>query len=187
MNKAFKYRLKPNKQQEILIQKTFGCCRFIYNKMLGDKIAYYQETKLSLKNTPAQYKSEFEWLKEVDSYALCNEQMHLQSAYNNFFKNPKTGFPKFKSKKFDKKSYTTNNVNGIIRIGSDNVPHLPRIGNIRFIEHRRIPVEVFPIEKDMTDAELSQLLAEKLNDKSQVVNIMFLFLPNTNIKFQITK
>ena len=62
--------------------------------MLADKIAYYQETKQVLKNTPAQYKSEFEWLKEVDSLALANEQMHLQSAYLNFFRNPKIGFPK---------------------------------------------------------------------------------------------
>ena len=95
MNKSFKYRLYPNKEQESLIQKTFSCYRFIYNKMLEDKIAYYQETKLSLRNTPAQYKSEFDFLKEVDSLALANEQMHLQTAYSNFFKNPKTGFPKF--------------------------------------------------------------------------------------------
>lgn len=139
MNKSFKYRLYPNKEQEILIQKTFGCCRFIYNKMLGDKIAYYQETKQTLKNTPAQYKQEFEWLKEVDSLALANEQMHLQTAYNNFFKNPKTGFPKFKSKKFDKKSYTTNCVNNSIRIISQNHIQLPKLGIVKFIEHRRIP------------------------------------------------
>ena len=67
--------------------------------MLEDKIKYYQETKDKLNNTPAQYKSEFEWLKEVDSLALANAQMNLQSAYNNFFRNPKVGFPKFKSKR----------------------------------------------------------------------------------------
>ena len=139
MNKSFKYRLYPNKEQGLLIQKTFGCCRFIYNKMLADKIAYYQETKLSLKNTPAQYKSEFDFLKEVDSLALANEQMHLQTAYNNFFKNPKTGFPKFKSKKFDKKSYTTNNVNNSTRIISQNRIQLPKLGVIKFVEHRSIP------------------------------------------------
>ena len=139
MNKSFKYRLYPNKEQESLIQKTFSCCRFIYNKMLEDKIAYYQETKLSLRNTPAQYKSEFDFLKEVDSLALANEQMHLQTAYSNFFKNPKTGFPKFKSKKFDKKSYTTNNVNNSTRIISQNRIQLPKLGVIKFVEHRRIP------------------------------------------------
>ena len=72
-NKAFKYRLYPNKEQESLIQKTFGCCRFIYNKMLADKIEAYEKDKIVLKNTPAQYKDEFEWQREVDAYALCNE------------------------------------------------------------------------------------------------------------------
>lgn len=139
MNKSFKYRLYPNNQQQILLKKTFGCCRFIYNKMLADKIAYYQETKQVLKNTPAQYKSEFEWLKEVDSLALANEQMHLQSAYLNFFRNPKIGFPKYKSKKFDNKSYTTNNVNNSIKVVSSNHIQIPKLGVIRFVEHRRIP------------------------------------------------
>lgn len=77
--------------------------------MLNDKIEYYNEFKQPLKNTPAQYKDEFPFLREVDSLALANAQMNLQSAYNNFFKNPKSGFPKFKSKKRDKNSYTTNN------------------------------------------------------------------------------
>lgn len=156
MNKTYKYRIYPNQSQITLINKTFGCCRFIYNKMLEDKIAYYQETKQVLKNTPAQYKQEFEWLKEVDSLALANEQMHLQTAYNNFFKNPKTGFPKFKSKKFDKKSYTTNNVNNSIRIISQNHIQLPKLGVVKFVEHRRIP-------KDYTikSATISQAVSGK--------------------------
>ena len=62
--------------------------RFIYNKMLGDKIEHYEKTNQKLKNTPAQYKKEFEWLKEVDSLALANAQMNLQIAYNNFFRKP---------------------------------------------------------------------------------------------------
>ena len=66
--------------------------------MLSDKIEYYKETKQKLNNTPAQYKKEFSWLKEVDSLALANAQMNLQSAYNNFFKRPEVGFPKFKSR-----------------------------------------------------------------------------------------
>lgn len=79
MNKAFKFRIYPNSDQEVLIAKTFGCVRFIYNKMLGDKIEYYKRTNQKLKNTPAQYKNEFEWLKEVDSLALANAQMNLQA------------------------------------------------------------------------------------------------------------
>lgn len=98
-NKAYKFRLYPNEEQKILLAKTFGCVRFIYNQMLSDKIAHYKETGTKLNNTPAQYKKEFEWLKEVDSLALANAQMNLQTAYNNFFRTPKVGFPKFKSKK----------------------------------------------------------------------------------------
>ena len=65
--------------------KTFGCVRFIYNRMLADKIKHYEESRQKLNNTPAQYKIEFEWLKEVDSLALANAQMNLQTAYNRFF------------------------------------------------------------------------------------------------------
>lgn len=120
LNKAFKFRIYPNEKQVILINKTFGCCRFIYNKMLGDKISYYQEIKQKLNNTPAQYKEEFPFLKEVDSRALCYEQMNLQTAYNNFFRSPNVGFPKFKSKKFSKRSYSTSYVSivsGKLKLG----------------------------------------------------------------------
>lgn len=141
LNKAFKFRLLPNQTQINLLAKTFGCCRFIYNKMLEDKINYYQETKKSLSVTPAKYKREFEWLKEVDSYSLCNEQMNLQTAFKNFFRNPKIGFPKFKSKKNDKNSFTTSNVNNVIRVGENHRIHLSKLGWVNFKEHRKIPTD----------------------------------------------
>ena len=103
--------------------------------MLSDKIEYYKETKKKLNNTPAQYKKEFEWLKEVDSLALANAQMNLQTAYNNFFKRPEVGFPKFKSKKNHNYSYTTNNQGGNIYV-SDRYIKLPKIGLIRVKKHR---------------------------------------------------
>lgn len=122
-----------------MFAKTFGCVRFIYNKMLSDKIEYYKEKKEKLNNTPAQYKTEFEWLKEVDSLALANAQMNLQKAYNNFFTNPKTGFPKFKSKHKNKKSYTTNNQKGSITLENGYLK-LPKINDlIQVKQHRRIP------------------------------------------------
>jgi len=138
MNKACKFRIYPNEEQKILIAKTFGCVRFIYNKMLGDKIEYYHQTKEKLNNTPAQYKTEFEWLKEVDSLALANAQMNLQDAYNNFFRDKKVGFPEFKSKKGSKRSYTTNCVNGNI-IVSDGMIRLPKLGFVKMKQHRNIP------------------------------------------------
>lgn len=138
MNKAYKFRLYPNKEQEIMFAKTFGCVRFIYNQMLADKIAHYTETGEKLNNTPAQYKKEFEWLKEVDSLALTNAQMNLQTAYNNFFKNKKVGFPKFKSKKRNKNSYTTNNQKGTVQIIGNRIK-LPKVGLVKVKQHRIIP------------------------------------------------
>ena len=138
MNKAYKFRIYPNEEQRILIAKTFGCVRFIYNKMLGDKIEYYHQTQKKLNNTPAQYKTEFEWLKEVDSLALANAQMNLQDAYNNFFRDKKVGFPKFKSKKGSKRSYTTNCVNGNIVV-RDGMIRLPKLGFVKMKQHRNIP------------------------------------------------
>ena len=88
-NKAYKFRIYPDTEQKVLFAKTFGCVRFIYNKMLSDKIEYYKLTGNMLDNTPAQYKTEFVWLKEVDSLALANAQMNLQKAFYNFFTNPK--------------------------------------------------------------------------------------------------
>ena len=132
---AYKYRLYPNKEQETYFAKTFGCVRFIYNRMLSDKIKYYKETKQKLNNTPAQYKKKFEWLKEVDSLALANAQMNLQTAYNNFFKRPDVGFPKFKSKKNNHFSYTTNNQGGNIYVSERHIK-LPKIGLVRVKKHR---------------------------------------------------
>ena len=145
MNKAYKFRLYPNKEQQILFSKTFGCVRFIYNKMLEERKEIYEkykDNKEELKKqklpTPAKYKTEFEWLKEVDSLALANAQMNLQTAYNNFFRDKSVGFPKFKSKHRDKKSYTTNNVNNSIRINNKKIK-LPKLGYVKIVQHRQIP------------------------------------------------
>ena len=137
-NIAYKFRLYPNSEQEIIFAKTFGSCRFIYNKMLEDKISYYKEFHKKLDNTPAMYKNDFPFLKEVDSLALSNVQLNLQSAYNNFFKNPKSNYPKFKSKRRNKLSYTTNNQNGTIRIENGYIK-LPKIGLVKVKQHRIIP------------------------------------------------
>jgi len=145
LNKAYKFRLYPNKEQQILFSKTFGCVRFIYNKMLEERKEIYEkykDNKEELKKqklpTPAKYKTEFEWLKEVDSLALANAQMNLQTAYNNFFRDKSVGFPKFKSKHRDKKSYTTNNVNNSIRINNKKIK-LPKLGYVKIVQHRQIP------------------------------------------------
>ncbi len=105
--------------------------------MLAEKKECYEKTGKNLKVTPAKYKAEFPWLKEVDSLALCNAQLHLQTAYKNFFRDPSFGFPKFKSKKNPVKSYTTNSVNGNILL-KDGKLKLPKAGWIRIRQHRKI-------------------------------------------------
>ena len=120
VNKAYRYRIYPTTEQKMIFAKTFGCVRFIYNKMLSDRIDYYKETGQKLNNTPAQYKEEFPWLKEVDSLALANAQMNLNKAYNNFWKDSQHfGKPRFKSKKNCRASYSTNNQKGSVRIRSE--------------------------------------------------------------------
>ncbi|SFE22069.1 transposase, IS605 OrfB family, central region [Paenibacillus algorifonticola] len=136
MLKAFKYRIYPNQDQQQFFAKTFGCVRFIYNKMLADKIEHYKLTEKMLNNTPAPYKKEFEWLKEVDSLALANVQMNLEKAYKNFFRDKSVGFPKFKSKKSNHFSYTTNNQNGTVYI-DDGFIKIPKLkSKIKIRQHR---------------------------------------------------
>ena len=132
--KAYKFRLYPNLEQRILFEKTFGCSRFIWNQMLADRIAHYDKTGKSLKNTPAQYKKEFPWLKEVDSLALANVQLNLNQAYKSFFQSG-SGFPRFKSKKAAQ-SYKTNNQNGTIAL-LDRKVKLPKIGWVKVKIHRQ--------------------------------------------------
>jgi len=139
MNKAFKFRLYPNTEQKVALAKTFGCCRFIFNKMLADKISHYESTGKMLYCYPSQYKSKYPWLREVDSLALVGAYNRLQSAYKNFFRDNKTGFPKFKSKHRGHNSYTTNLINGNIVL-MDGFLKLPKLGKVKIKQHRQIPV-----------------------------------------------
>ncbi len=134
-HKSYKFRLYPNQEQKQLFTKTFGCSRAIWNMMLADKIKHYEDTKETLHNTPAQYKKEFPWLKEVDSLALANVQLNLQTAYKNFFQSG-LGFPKFKKKSY-RQSYKTNNQKGSIAL-LDGKVKLPKIGWVKVKEHRQI-------------------------------------------------
>ncbi len=133
--KAYKYRIYPTKEQEEYLSKVFGCVRFVYNKMLSDKIEYYKQTGKMLKTTPAQYKKEYPFLKEVDSLALANAQLNLEKAYKNFFRNKSVGFPKFKKKK-GCQSYTTNNQNGTVNIENGHLKVPKLITKIKVKQHR---------------------------------------------------
>ena len=136
--RAYRFRLYPGREQEKLFHRTFGCCRFVYNRMLADKKAMYEETGKTKRITPAGYKKDFPWLKEVDSLALANVQLHLEAAFARFFEPGKNRYPRFKSKHRSRKSYTTNVVNGNITL-EDGRLRLPKAGSVRIRQHRRIP------------------------------------------------
>lgn len=146
MNKAIKVRIYPTEEQQVLIDKTFGCCRWMWNTMLGERKNVYQETKKTIHLTPAKYKAENDWLKEVDSFALCNVQLNLEKAYKSFFEGlrgegPKRGLPRFKSKKISKRSYTTNNhkVNGKYTLLLENeMLKLPKLGWVKCDVYRDV-------------------------------------------------
>lgn len=126
---AYKYRIYPNTEQKVFFAKCFGCVRFFYNKSLDDMNEIYKTTGKFKNITPASYKEDYPFLKEVDSFALCNAQLNRNTAFKAFFSH-RLGFPQFKSKRNDQ-SYTTNMVNGNIKISSNNryisIPKCPRI------------------------------------------------------------
>ena len=129
-NLAFKYRIYPNKEQELLINKTFGCVRFVYNTILYTANKIYEETGKNKIITPASLKSENQFLKEVDSLALSNAQLNVKRSFTNFFQK-RAKFPRFKSKKNNVKSYTTNCVNNSIRIEENKYLVLPKLKRVK--------------------------------------------------------
>ncbi|MBQ5921118.1 MAG: transposase, partial [Selenomonadaceae bacterium] len=180
MNKAYRYRLYPTTEQRIMFEKTFGCARFIYNKMLGDRLEYYKETGKKLNNTPAQYKEDFPWLKEVDSLALANAQMNLNKAYNNFWSNRKHfGKPRFKSKKAGCASYSTNNQKGSVRIEGNRIK-LPKIGWVKLCLHRPLmdnsTIKTVTISRTPTGKYYVSILVEYENQILAIIPENFLGL-----------
>ena len=155
MNKAIKYRVYPTTEQSIMFAKTFGCCRKVYNLMLSDKIEGYKATGKFPTVTPAKYKNDYPYLREVDSLALANKQMDLQKAFRNTFsksRKKKNGFPKFKSAKHSRKSYTTNNQHGTVAIIDSKYIRLPKIGKVKAVIHR-VPDDSWTIKSATVSQE----------------------------------
>ena len=145
--RSYKFLLLPNTEQVEYFSRCFHGVRFIYNKMLEERISLYEQyrgDKVALKEhkpkTYSQWKNEFSWLYEVDNYALSNAQIQLQAAYTNFFRDKKVGFPKFRSKKTWQNKFTTNSCKNLIRIEAGCVA-LPKIGFIKIKQHRDIPCD----------------------------------------------
>ena len=144
-NRAFEFRIYPNRAQKELLAKTFGCVRLVYNHYLDRKKQLWEESKQSMSyNACAKdltsLKKEKEFLKEVDSIALQQSLRHLDTAYSNFFKRKDNGYPRFKSKRRGKQSYTTMNVNHNIRIEKGRI-RLPKLGEVKIRQHREIREE----------------------------------------------
>ena len=141
MKKAFKYRIYPNKIQKELIQKTFGCTRYVYNYFLNlrkneyennnKKLDYYDTSKIL-----TQLKQEKEWLKEPDKGALQKSLKDLDNAYQNFFRE-RADYPKFKEKKNNYKSYRTSCEKNSIRFENKHI-RLPKLGWMK-VRDKQIP------------------------------------------------
>lgn len=138
MEYSYKFRLYPNREQKILILRTFGCCRYVFNHYLAQRMEAYRNTGKSPTRfaqdkdlTFLKQQEETVWLKEVDKCALQNTLKHLDSAYQNFFRRVKNGekpgFPRFKSKKDSRQSYQTNSNIKVF----DNAVQLPKLGAVK--------------------------------------------------------
>ena len=160
---AYKFRLYPNKSQKEYFAKCFGCVRFFYNKSLSDMIEYHKSHKGFKNITPATYKSEYPFLKEVDSLALANAQLNRNSAYKAFFRG-QNSFPKYKSKKNDQ-SYTTNNQKGSVRLSDNNrYISIPKCKRIRIKKHRDFVgvIKSVTISKSTDDKYYISILVETM-------------------------
>ena len=172
IRKAYKYRIYPNASQKEYFARVFGCVRFFYNKSLSDINDIYKETGKFKNITPASYKKEFEFLKEVDSLALCNAQLSRNAAFKAFYRK-QNAFPKYKSKKNDQ-SYTTNN-QGSVKFSSNNrYISIPKCSRIRIKKHRDFVGDIKSITVSKTTDEkyyISLLVEEnikgiKLSDRA---------------------
>lgn len=179
MLKAYKYRIYPNKEQEVLINKTIGCCRFIFNHYLNERIEAYKNDGKSISyydttKSLTALKKELLWIKEVDAVALQQSLKDLDQAYKNFFKRIKqggaVGFPKFKSKKNNKQSYRTQftktTVGGNIRIEGNKII-LPKLGKVKFRNSKTFNGQIknATISKTNTNKYFVSVLVETENFK----------------------
>ena len=160
IRKAYKYRIYPNNDQKEYFARVFGCVRFFYNKSLSDMNEIYKATGKFENLTPASYKEDYPFLKEVDSLALCNAQLNRNAAFKAFFRK-QNDFPKYKSKKNDQ-SYTTNNQGGVKLLDNNKYISSPKCRRIRIKMHRNFGgvVKSVTISKTCDEKYYISLLVE---------------------------
>ena len=154
MLRAYKYRIYPTEEQKVLLAKTFGCCRFVYNWALNLKIEVYKQEKKSIGNVEltnrmrSELKTEHEWLGEVNSQALQSALRNLDTAYKNFFRDTHAvGFPKFKSRK-QKQSFQCPQ-HCSVDFGKGTIS-IPKAKDIPVVLHRRFKGTVKTVTISMT-------------------------------------
>jgi putative transposase len=143
--RAVVYAIYPNKKQKEQLAKTFGCCRFVYNKILDLQQENYANGGKHLSFTTCNdycnqvLKKEYPWLAEVDKFSLSNSIKNLNEAYQRFFDHT-AKFPKRKTRHKSKKSYTTNITNDNIKVNKDSI-QLPKLGDVKAKVHRVLSSE----------------------------------------------
>lgn len=135
MEKAYRYRIYPAREQREQIAKTFGCCRFVYNRYLSARKETYETDGITMtynqcSSDMTKLKTSLEWLKDVDSTALQTALKNLDAAYKNFFRDKSIGYPKFRSRKCSRQSYQTKCTNGNIAFLGRWIK-LPKLGRVR--------------------------------------------------------
>ena len=163
MNKAYKYRIYPNKKQIEMFSNTFGSVRFVYNKLLNlqEESNTYMSKVDSNNYCNRVLKAEYPWLKEVDKFSLTNSIFNLNEAYKRYF-NKLSNRPVYKSKRYSRNSYTTNFTNNNIEIGEDYIK-LPKVKKVKAKIHR------FPNE----DYKIKQATISKQSDDKYYASILF--------------
>ena len=166
IRKAYKYRIYPNKLQREYFAKVFGCVRFFYNKSLSDMNELYKSKGIYKNITPASYKADYPFLKEVDSLALCNAQLNRNMAFKSFFKK-QNAFPNYKSKRYDQ-SYTTNNQGSVKFSNNDRYISIPKCSRIRIKKHRDFygDIKSITVSKTTDGKYYISLLVEEEETKS---------------------
>lgn len=154
MLRAYKYRIYPTEEQKVLLTKTFGCCRFVYNWALNLKIEAYRQEKKTIAYKEVQdrmvneLKKENQWLTEVNSQALLNSIRNLDTAYKNFFRDTHAiGFPKFKSRKSKQSFQCPQHCSVDFKKGTLSIP---KAKDIPAVLHRRFKGTVKTVTVSMT-------------------------------------
>ena len=177
MEKAYKFRFYPTKTQITILNCTFGCVRYVYNHFLDLKQELYNEEKKSMSYSQCSkaltaLKQEKEWLKDVDKFSLQNSLKDLDKAYKNFFSG--SGYPKFKSKKDNRKSYRTNYTNNNIEF-LDKWIKVPKLGKLKIRDKMKpqgriisatitqVPSGKYYISLCCTDVEVEKLESTNKN------------------------